>query len=87
MSDKTPITYCDAKAVICPEEDGYSASIPDFPVYVARGATVDEVIYNILKVYARLMWSISAFTTEVTILKGKRPDGSFDIMLALKEVT
>ena len=87
MSNKTPATYCDAKAVICPEEDGFSASVPDFPSIVAQGATVDEVIYNITKAYARVMVAISVFTdytTEVTILKGKRPDGSFDIILALR---
>jgi predicted RNase H-like HicB family nuclease len=90
-SNKTPATYCDAKTAICPEEDGsYSASVLSFPSIVAQGATVDEVIYNIMEAYARVMEAILPFTDhvpEVTILKGKRPDGSFDIILALKETS
>lgn len=90
MSDKTPATYCDAKVTICPEEDGFSASVLSFPSIVAQGTTVDEVIYNITEAYARVMVAILPFTDyvpEVTILKGKRPDGSFDIILDLNEVT
>jgi len=77
-------------AVICPENEGFSAFIPDFPGCVAQGATVDEVIYNITEVGARVMeatFALTDYVPEVTTLKGKRPDGSFDIIIELKETS